>query len=123
MRFGSRRDEMELSRSSSSQQLCRTGIEATGIMPPPPPEPKPDVPILVLVARCAPTPVESAAAEPAPTTLPKTASDLPLIGLLGVFFCGISLGQWRFVAQFHGLPAREVIGNHSLSMEQQRVEP
>jgi hypothetical protein len=36
-------------------------------------------------------PVEAAAAEPAPKQLPKTASDLPLIGLLGLLFCGISL--------------------------------
>lgn len=67
-------------------------VQRTGIAPPPPPAPKPDVPILVLVVPVAtPAPVESAAAEPAPTTLPKTASDLPLIGLLGVLFCGISL--------------------------------
>jgi hypothetical protein len=39
----------------------------------------------------APAPVEVAAAEPAPKQLPKTASDLPLIGLLGLLFCGVSL--------------------------------
>jgi hypothetical protein len=68
-------------------------VKRTGIMPPPP-EPKPDVPILVLVVPVeTPAPVETAAAtpEPAPTKLPKTASELPLIGLLGMFFCGLSL--------------------------------
>jgi len=67
-------------------------VKRTGVIPPPPPAPKPDVPILVLVlAAPAPAPVETAAAEPAPTTLPKTASELPLIGLLGMLFCGLSL--------------------------------
>jgi RNase P/RNase MRP subunit p29 len=67
-------------------------IKRTGTMPPPPPPPKPDVAILILVpVPAAPAPVETAAAEPAPSKLPKTASDLPLIGLLGVLFCGISL--------------------------------
>jgi hypothetical protein len=64
-------------------------VKRTGIMPPPPPAPKPDVPILILVVQAAP--VETAAAEPAPATLPKTASELPLIGLLGMLFCGLSL--------------------------------
>ncbi len=67
-------------------------VKRTGIMPPPPPAPKPDIPILVLVVE-QPAPVETAAAapEPAPTKLPKTASNLPLIGLLGMLFCGLSL--------------------------------
>jgi hypothetical protein len=69
-------------------------VKRTGVMPPPPPAPKPDVPILVLVLAPAPA-VETAAAapapEPAPEKLPKTASELPLVGLLGVLFCGISL--------------------------------
>jgi len=69
-------------------------VKRTGTMPPPPPAPTPDVPILVVVATAVPvaTPVESAAAtEPAPAKLPKTASELPLVGLLGVLFCGVSL--------------------------------
>lgn len=70
-------------------------IKRTGTMPPPPPAPKPDVAILVLVPAPAPAAVEAAAAapnpEPAPTKLPKTASDLPLIALLGMLFCGLSL--------------------------------
>jgi len=67
-------------------------IKRTGIAPPPPPAPKPDVPILVLyVPVAAPAPVESAAAEPAPSKLPTTASNLPLLGLFGLVSCGISL--------------------------------
>jgi RNase P/RNase MRP subunit p29 len=71
-------------------------VKRTGVMPPPPPAPAPNVPILVLVVPVEqPAPVETAAAEPAPepapTKLPKTASNLPLIGLLGMLFCGLSL--------------------------------
>jgi RNase P/RNase MRP subunit p29 len=61
----------------------------TGSMPPPPPPPPPEVPILiVLVMHPAPSP-----AEPAPTTLPKTGSPLPLIGFLGLGLTGASLGM------------------------------
>jgi hypothetical protein len=62
----------------------------TGTMPPPPPVPKVDVPVLIVVAS-APAPVATASAEPAPTKLPKTASELPLLGLLGMLLCGLSL--------------------------------
>jgi len=66
-------------------------VQRTGAMPPPPPAPKPDVPILIASAPTAePTPVP-AASEPAPTKLPKTASQLDLMGLLGVLLCCISL--------------------------------
>jgi hypothetical protein len=63
-------------------------VNRTGIAPPPPPAPKADVPILIATAP--PAPVETAK-EAAPAKLPTTASDLPLIGLLGVLFCGLSL--------------------------------
>jgi hypothetical protein len=73
-------------------------VKRTGTAPPPPPPPKEDVPILVVVTHSVPIlPVQMAAAEPtkpaepAPKKLPKTASDLPLIGLLGALFCGLSL--------------------------------
>lgn len=72
-------------------------VKRTGTAPPPPP-PKEEIPILVVVTQPVPVlPVQIAAsqptkpAEPAPKKLPKTASDLPLIGLLGAFFCGLSL--------------------------------
>ncbi len=63
-------------------------IKRSGTMPPPPPPPKADLPILVVEV---PALEEAAATEPAPTKLPKTASNLPLIGLLGALFCTISL--------------------------------
>lgn len=63
----------------------------TGSAPPPPPAPNPEVPMLIVASQPAPAPVETAAAEPAPTKLPKTASDLPLIGLLGALLCGLSV--------------------------------
>jgi len=66
-------------------------VKRTGTMPPPPPAPKQDVPVLIVMAPPTPAPVAEAKPEPAPTTLPKTASNLPLIGLLGALFCGIAL--------------------------------
>ena len=67
-------------------------VKRTGTMPPPPPAPKQDVPVLIVMAP-AEAPVQTAAAEPAPTKLPKTASGLPLLGLLGMLFCGLSLAS------------------------------
>jgi len=66
-------------------------VKRSGTMPPPPPAPRQDVPILIATAPAAPAPVAEAKPEPAPTTLPKTASKLPLVGLLGALLCGISL--------------------------------
>jgi LPXTG-motif cell wall-anchored protein len=60
----------------------------TGQLPPPPPPP-PDVPILVVFVP-APAPAEVAAA--APAELPKTGSELPLIGLLGFLALTSSVG-------------------------------
>jgi hypothetical protein len=59
--------------------------QVTGSSPPPPPPPPADVPILVAVAEPAPAPA-------APAELPKTASLLPLIGLLGLLFLASSFG-------------------------------
>jgi hypothetical protein len=64
-------------------------IRHTGKMPPPPPAPKADVPVLVAAAPPAPAATEAAAETPA--KLPKTASDVPLFGLIGVSLCGIAL--------------------------------
>jgi RNase P/RNase MRP subunit p29 len=70
-------------------------VKRTGKMPPPPPPPNADVPILVVLAAPAAAPAApvetAAAAEPAPKKLPKTASDLPFVGILGAFLCAISL--------------------------------
>lgn len=59
--------------------------QLTGTMPPPPPAPPADVPILIVVAVpvSAPTPAPAVAEATPPPSLPKTASELPLIGLLG----------------------------------------
>src|SRR5688572_707971 len=77
----------------------------TGTAPPPPPAKPatpPPQPILLIEAPApAPVPVaaapippprQAAPAEPPPTQLPKTASPLPLLGLLGLALCGASLG-------------------------------
>ena len=65
-------------------------IKMTGSAPPPPAPPQQDVPILIAVITPAPQPVETAVAEPSPAPpakLPETASNVPLIGLLGMLFC------------------------------------
>jgi LPXTG-motif cell wall-anchored protein len=59
----------------------------TGSSPPPPPAPPADAPILIAEAK-APEPV----AEPAPASLPKTGSMLPLLGLMGLLSAGASFG-------------------------------
>lgn len=72
----------------------------TGTMPPPPPPPPADVPILIVVAEpvvpAAPAP---AVAEAAPPSLPKTGSELPLFGLLGILtlLSGLGLRVFRKV--------------------------
>jgi len=56
--------------------------KVTGTMPPAPPAPPADVPILV--AESAPTPAPAMAQAPAaPEKLPKTGSEVPLLGLVG----------------------------------------
>jgi hypothetical protein len=68
-------------------------VKLTSTPPPPSPEPlRSSATLLVIVMRPVPVPVESAAAEPAPQTLPKTASSFPLIGFLGAGVCLLALG-------------------------------
>jgi hypothetical protein len=58
--------------------------QLTGSMPPPPPAPPADVPILIVVVRPVPAaPPATQTAEATPTALPKTASQLTLLGVLG----------------------------------------
>jgi len=72
-----------------TQQVKRTGTAP----PPPPPAPKARCPHSgsLRASSRASSSSPMAAAAPAPKQLPKTASDLPLIGLLGLLFCGVSL--------------------------------
>ena len=63
----------------------------TGQMPPPPTPPAADAPILVAVETTPAAPA-AATAEAAPTALPKTGSELPLYGLLGIFSLASALG-------------------------------
>jgi hypothetical protein len=76
----------EVPHSVIAEEVTRTAVA------PPPPAPKQDVPILIVVARHAPPPAPTETAkEEAPARLPTTATNLPLLGLLGVLFCGLSL--------------------------------
>lgn len=62
----------------------------TGQMPPPPAAPPADTPILVAVVTPAPAPAAPAAAPAA--EMPKTGSELPLIGLVGLMLLAGSVG-------------------------------
>jgi hypothetical protein len=80
----------------------------TGTMPPPPPAPPADQPLLVATSSPkpvpattpAPAPTTQAAAAPATRKLPKTASQLLLIGLLGFVCLVLSLGTRIFRETF-----------------------
>jgi LPXTG-motif cell wall-anchored protein len=86
-----------------SQTEVETQVKRTGIAPPPPPAPpNPDVAILILAVPIVPVQTKSAApaevasaapavAEPAPTRLPKTGSNFPLVGLLGALCIALGL--------------------------------
>lgn len=67
-----------------------------GVAPPPPPPPAQPMPdqvdvLLVEVPGPAPQVTETAAAEPAPKALPKTGSEWPLVGLLGLCCLGAGM--------------------------------
>ena len=66
----------------------------TGTMPPPPPAPPADVPILV--AEATPAAPAAAAPEAAAEKLPKTGSELPLLGFLGFLSLAAGLGVKAF---------------------------
>lgn len=69
--------------------------KVTGTLPPPPPAPPSDVPILIVMQTPAPVPPangETAAATLGSAKLPKTASELPLFGFLGLLCVSASLG-------------------------------
>jgi hypothetical protein len=66
----------------------------TGQMPPPPTPPPADVALLVVVEEAPPpaAPAAPAVAEAAPAALPKTGSELPLCGLLGLLSLASAFG-------------------------------
>jgi hypothetical protein len=66
----------------------------SGTMPTPPQAPPADVPLLIAKRESTPAPAPAAVetAEAPQKKLPKTASDLPLVGLLGMVFIAASLG-------------------------------
>jgi hypothetical protein len=93
--------------TDSSDVAVSETRRATGTSPvaaaPPPPPPTPVVYVGVLLievpAPATPPPppptglsARATAPEPAPKALPKTASSLPLVGLLGLLLCTASLG-------------------------------
>jgi len=73
------------------QEVMMQQAKLTGTMPPPPPPPPADVPILIVEEVAVPAPVAEAPA-PAPAALPKTGSQLPLIGLLGLLSLASAFG-------------------------------
>ena len=88
--------------TEASQTEVETQVKRTGIAPPPPAPPNPDVAILILAVPIVPVKTASAApaevasatpaeAEPAPSRLPKTGSNFPLVGLLGALSIALGL--------------------------------
>ena len=78
------------------EQVVTQQRKLTGTMPPPPPAPPADQPMLVATSSpkpmpSTPPPTEVASAA-TPATLPKTASSVPLIGLLGLVSLVLALG-------------------------------
>jgi hypothetical protein len=80
--------------TESPETVVAHEVKIAGTLPPPPPvPPQTGATLLIVAMRPVPAPVESAAvAEPAPEVLPKTASALPLVGLLGASLCLLGLG-------------------------------
>ena len=67
--------------------------KVTGTLPPPPSPPPANIPVLIVLMRpVAPPSLQGAAAKSAPTELPKTASHMPLVGLVGLVCLSLSLG-------------------------------
>jgi hypothetical protein len=66
------------------QTVVEQQKQISGTMPPPPPDPPADLPILVVVVLPVDAPAPAPVATIAADTLPQTASQLPLIGMLGV---------------------------------------
>jgi LPXTG-motif cell wall-anchored protein len=78
--------------TESPETVVSHEVTRTGTMPPPPPAPTPDLPILIVFVPVHAAAAETASAEPEPTSLPKTGSNLPLLGVLGIFSLALGLG-------------------------------
>jgi hypothetical protein len=75
-------------------QVASQSQSVTGSAPPPPlPPPQPNVQTVLLIEAPAPAPA-AAPAQTAKAALPKTASDLPLIGLVGLLLLTAGL-TWK----------------------------
>ncbi len=81
--------------TSVPQTIIAQEKAVTGKMPPPPPTP-PIQGALLIEEKTAPAEVATAAPTPAPAKLPKTASLVPLIGILGLGCSLLGLGIRRF---------------------------
>jgi LPXTG-motif cell wall-anchored protein len=77
--------------TESPETVVSHEVTRTGTMPPPPPAPTMDLPILIVYVPVRAAPAETAATEPEPTTLPKTGSNLPLLGVLGTLCLALGL--------------------------------
>jgi LPXTG-motif cell wall-anchored protein len=70
--------------------------KVTGTMPPPPTAPPADAPMLIATSEPAPPPASAPASTQAAATpekkLPKTGSNLPLVGLIGLLLISASFG-------------------------------
>jgi hypothetical protein len=75
--------------SDSLENVSTQQVTRTGAAPPPPPTPPapPARDVAVLIVEAPPTPVATAGVQ----ELPRTASPLPLIGLLGLAACGAGI--------------------------------
>jgi len=88
--------------TESPETVVSHEVTRSGTMPPPPPAPTQDLPILIVYVPVRQAAAEeTAAAEPAPTKLPKTGSNLPLVGLLGALLIALGLGLKAFRTQQH----------------------
>ena len=76
--------------------------QVSGTMPAPPPAPPANVPILIVKEEPAATPAPVETAATPVKKLPKTGSELPLVGLLGLLCLSVSLGV-KFVRANLGL--------------------
>jgi RNase P/RNase MRP subunit p29 len=85
----------------SPETVVTTEKQVAGTMPPPPPAPPANAPLLIAMEKPAPAAAAPAEAAAAPAkTLPKTASNWPLVGLLGMLLVAASLASRLFRATF-----------------------